>query len=79
MRQLSQIGRAFARVGDQAPCNIQSDAAASTGNHAFCAMPPNPTTPIRNFFTLISQMGQQRIKTLFQFCHFDFQGFDAGL
>ena len=24
-------------------------------------------------------MGQQRIKTLFQFCHFDFQGFDAGL
>uniref|UniRef100_UPI0020333BCE glycine--tRNA ligase subunit beta n=1 Tax=Escherichia coli TaxID=562 RepID=UPI0020333BCE len=25
---------------DQAPCNVQSDAAASTGNHAFCAMPP---------------------------------------
>ena len=35
-------------TGDQAACSVQLSAAPSTGSHAFCAMLPKPTTPMRN-------------------------------
>ena len=77
IRQLSQMRSASSREGDQAPCSVQSPDAPSTGNQAFWAIPPNPTTPIRNFFTLVSQVRQERIKALFQFRDFAFQRLNA--
>lgn len=48
IRQVSQIRSAFSLPGDQAACSVQLSAAPSTGSHAFCAMLPKPTTPMRN-------------------------------
>ena len=48
LRQASQMRSAFSLPGDQAACSVQLSAAPSTGSHAFCAMLPKPTTPMRN-------------------------------